>query len=172
MKQILTIIVILFSQQTQAQFNETVRTGRPGQAIGPFAVGKFVFQTQTGFDVVGFDEKQNNFSSYNIAPNTVLRFGLTRTFEINTAWEYRNDNYKISDSSFSTNGLSSAIIGTRINLFEGKNYIPSLGLQVGFKLPNLSQPYNSKYIAPKIMLIANEKINDKISFLINFRNEL
>lgn len=163
----LLIIILQFSQQTKAQFNETVRTGRPGQAIGPFAVGKYVFQTQTGFDVGGFNGNQNNISSYHLAPNKVLRFGITRTFEINSAWEYRNDNYKIVNSSFTTNGLSGATIGTRINLYEGKIYIPSVGLQIGFKLPILSQPYNPKYIAPKIMLIASEKVNDKISLLIN-----
>jgi hypothetical protein len=150
-----------------AQFNETIRTGRPGQAIGPFAVGKNVFQSQTGFDVGGFNEDKNKFSSDYFAPNTVLRYGLAKHYEINTGWEYRRDRYNISDSSFSESGISASNIGTRINLYEGKNHIPALGIQLSVKLPILADAYNPRYAAPRILLIASERITDRIAFLLN-----
>ena len=97
MKRIFIVSLLsLFLQNAQGQFNETVRTDRPGQAIGPFSVGKLIFQTQTGIDIGGLKEKKNNFSNYSMAPSTVLRLGITRRFEINTALEYRRDNFNIN----------------------------------------------------------------------------
>lgn len=152
----------------KAQFNETIRTGRPGQAIGPFAVGSYVFQTQTGIDVGGFSSEQNNNSNFNIAPNTVLRFGIAKHFEINSAWEYRWDRNTEEDTTTSMNGLSLSAIGTRINLYEGGAHLPAIGLQISFKMPILSSGYNFDYTAPKILFIASDNISDKFSFLLNF----
>lgn len=163
-EKILLLCFAFFSCYTaKSQFNETIRTGRPGQAIGPFAVGRYVFQTQTGFDYGGVEK-----SAYNLAGNTVCRFGITRHFEINTAWEYRSDQYKKNDVEWNTNGLSLGAIGTRINLFEGKGAIPAVGLQATFKLPILSKAYNFSYVAPKVLLIANQKLSDKFNLLVNF----
>jgi hypothetical protein len=163
-----TLISLLFAVQTDAQFNETIRTGRPGQAIGPFGVGKYVFQTQTGVDVGGFNEKRIGFSSVNAAPNTNMRFGVTRHLEINSAWEYRYDKYDKYGFGYSTNGLSLSTIGTRVNFFEGKKYIPAVGMQVSFKLPILSSAYDHKYVAPRILLIMSESLSKKFSLLMNF----
>lgn len=164
------LLFVLFSLMVialKAQFNETIRTDRPGQGVGPFTVGKHVFQTQTGFDMGGFNERDLNFSGLSFAPNTVLRFGLTNHLEINTAFEYRHDGYKLDDSTFSTNGFSSGSIGAGINLYEGDKSFPAVGLQVAFKLPVLSSSYNFNYIAPKIFLTASQDLNDKISILLN-----
>lgn len=154
-----------------AQFNETIRTGRPGQAIGPYSVGRSVFQTQTGFDAGGSANNSSDANSHYILPNTVFRFGITKHFELNTSLSYSNNRYNLHDSSYSTNGLSTATVGTRINLYEGKNSIPAVGLQIVFKLPVLSHDYNPKYIAPRILFIAGQKLTDKVSYVINIGPE-
>lgn len=165
---VLFYLLLFCSFNAGAQFNETIRSGRPGQAIGPYSVGAGVFQTQTGFDLTGFHNSRTDVTNHGITPNTVLRFGITKSFDINTAISYTNDAYHLHDSSYSTNGLSTASIGTRINLYSSENYVPSVGMQVTFKLPILSPAYNSKYFAPSITFIISEKLTDKFNFLSNF----
>ena len=74
--------LILVPIVASAQFNETIRTGRPGQAIGPFAVGAHVVQLQTGVEYAG-SRHMSKHTRY-VEPGAVLRFGLGRTFEVNT----------------------------------------------------------------------------------------
>lgn len=161
------LIVLLFSigKNANAQFNETIRTGRPGQAIGPFAVGKNVFQLQAGVDFGAVDA--SDFKSNAVAPNAVLRFGLTKTFEINSAWEYRTENLESDSTNYSQNGLSLATVGMRLNILEGKGYRPAVGFQFTLKMPILSEDYNPNYLAPKFLLIARERLSDKFALFVN-----
>lgn len=43
------------------QYNETIRSRRPGIAIGPFTVGKGVFQIQTGVDYFTTNDRSSNY---------------------------------------------------------------------------------------------------------------
>ncbi len=161
------VVIIFLTNTAQAQFNATIRSDRPGQSVGPFSVGKCVFQTETGLDFGGFNEKQGNFLGNSFAPNTILRFGITEAFEINAAFTYSYAEYTRNDVSFSTSGLSVSSVGSRVNIYEGKNYIPAIGLQLSLKLPVLSADYDQQYIAPQILLVISEPISDKFSFSLN-----
>ncbi len=72
--QVITLFNLAIAIQVGAQFNENIRTGKPGWSIGPFAVGRNVFQTQSGIDIGSFEKSPEKFSGMNIAPNTVIRF--------------------------------------------------------------------------------------------------
>ncbi|MBS1538061.1 MAG: hypothetical protein JST20_09970, partial [Bacteroidetes bacterium] len=153
MKINLTTLFILFIYSTvcvRAQFNETIRSDRPGQAIVPFTVGKYIFQTQTGIDIGGSNSSESTIISRFYAPNISLRFGLTKNVELVSNWEYRYDRNNTNNTINSAYGLSLSSIGSRINFYEGESYEPSIGLQLTFKLPILAEAYNPNYIAPKI----------------------
>jgi hypothetical protein len=157
--------LLLLSHISIAQFNETIRTGRPGQAIGPYGVGKYVFQSQTGVDFGGSDNTFDKSSS--IVPNTLLRFGISKHIDLNTGVAYRKDVYEFKSISKSSHGLSLLSLGTRINILDGIGYHPSIGMQVSLKLPNLSSSYKQPFLAPNIIAIASQKISDKFSLLLN-----
>jgi hypothetical protein len=75
-------ITVLFGQ-----FNETIRTDRPGQSIGAYSAGKGFFQIQSGFD---FFDYNNSVSRGNgLLSNTVIRYGLTEPFEVSAMIEYK-----------------------------------------------------------------------------------
>lgn len=50
LKTILLAFVLLLANSTFSQYNETIRTSRPGFAIVPFTVGARVLQVQAGLD--------------------------------------------------------------------------------------------------------------------------
>lgn len=168
MKKILGFIfLIVTSNVVLAQFNETIRTGRPGQAIGPFTVGKSVFQTQTGFDFGGSSQKHTGFSNNYLNPNTVLRFGISEKIEINSALSYRIDESKLNGSKFNSSGLNLYSVGSRINLINNGNSLPSLGLQGTILFPITFGDYEDGLISYKLMAIAAQNINKKLSTTLN-----
>lgn len=116
---------LLFSNPVLAQFNETIRTGRPGQAIGAFTVGKGVLQVQSGFDVFGSQNSRTKLKSNGFLNNTVVRYGLTETFEVSTLVEYKTETNEQNDIRTNLQGLSAFDVGMRYHIFTGKGLIPT-----------------------------------------------
>lgn len=160
-KHILTYFIIIFIQQNiNAQFNETIRTGRPGQGTGSNAVGKRVIQMQTGYDIGG-NINNTNYKYSNL--NTNLRFGVLERFEINSAWEYQTE--KIFTKKLS--GLTLSSIGTRLHLLNPTKKLPSIGIQISAKLPFRTGDYSAKYIDIKSLLSITKSFGKKSSLLVN-----
>lgn len=168
MKSIWLLLVCLITTQIAfSQFNETIRTGRPGQAIGPFSVGKNVFQTQTGFDIGGVNQTNPDFSSNYLNPNTVLRYGITEKFEINSAISYITNKAKFDENEFNSSGLNNYTIGTRINVINNLNNGPSLGFQGTVFLPIGFGDYENKSTNYKLMAITTQSLSNKFGLGFN-----
>jgi len=169
---ILLSCLLVASFSAEAQFSEAISADRPGQAFSPNTVGNLVFQTQTGIDGGGFKEKEVDYQAQEkgsfFIPNTFLRFGLREHFEINSAWAYSLNKDMVGDTSSFSNGLALATIGARINIFEGRDKIPAIGMLVTFKLPILSPTFQQEFVAPIVVVMAGNKITDKFSILLNF----
>ena len=163
----LGVLLLFFGFAGKAQYNETIRTARPGIAIGPFAVGKNVLQIQSGVRFGGFNEDQTMFTGNFFAPISVFRFGITEHIDLNTAWQYRAENFEQGGATSDKSGLSISTIGARINLYEGKNHIPAMGLQLIFQPNMLSDAYNPDHASFRVVAIAGEKLGHNFSILAN-----
>ncbi len=148
-----------------AQFGETIRTGRPGQAIGPFTVGKNVFQAQQGID---YYETSKGFLLKSMVTNHVFRFGLTETVEISTVTDYRNDKIKFSDTTFTFSGFSNLQIGGRIHLMDNKGIRPSLSIQARVRTPWGSEEYQTNNFTPVVIVATGNKIGEKSGLSTNY----
>ncbi len=167
---------------SQAQYAETIRTGRPGQAIGPNTTGKKVFQVQSGInrsnadiDFLSTDIEGNpvilKAKNKGFLFNNVLRYGLCEKFEISAVVDYSAS--KITDipfSEISSDGISSIQFGARVNLIEDPDgVIPALGFQARFEMPFASEDYEKDKIAPKLVLIARHDLFANWSLFTNFK---
>jgi len=161
----ITFLFLLTSPTLLAQYNETIRADRPGQANCAYTVGKNIFQLQSGIDLSGI--KAPTFKSNSLIPSTVLRIGLTSKFELNTAWEYRVDYVKVDTVNYRYQGLSLAAVGMRFNIIEANNHQPAIAFQFSLKMPILSKHYNFKNIAPTFLLIIAENLSDKFTLAVN-----
>lgn len=162
------LFAVSLSFEGFGQYNETIRSGRPGQSIGPFTVGKGIFQIQTGMDVFGYENKSAGFKGDGFLNNTVLRYGIAERWEISALADYKvetiNDNGLESDLS----GLAAFDIGGRYHIYSGEGWVPSVGFQLRFRLPVLSEDYEIDQVAPRFTLITNQKLSDTFTLFTNW----
>lgn len=155
-KKIVISIVFFISGITAfAQYSETISSGRPGQAIGPFAVGKYVFQMQTGIDYISASQGVTTTGSY--IPNSVFRYGILEGFELNSGLAYTfSEGYE---------DLSYFLIGSRINLYKGTTKLPAIGLQASFYIPTATDV--SKKVLPEALFVVGGSFSNKLGYTIN-----
>jgi hypothetical protein len=167
MYKFLFLPILVFTYHTAiAQFNESIRTGRPGQAIGAFTVGTSIFQIQSGFDYFG--SKNNGIKSTGFLNNTVLRYGLTEPFEISALLEYKTETITQNDSKTYNGGLSAMDIGMRYHIYTGKGFIPNIGFQFRLRLPVLSADYRIEDIAPRFIIVTSQQLSKTFTLITNW----
>lgn len=173
MKRIITILLVLVGVAAHSQYNETIRSGRPGQAIGPYTVGKGVFQVQAGAEYYHNTKDESDDKENIINPNAVLRYAISDHFEINTGVGYEFKNEKLVSGSIDSDYLSSLSLGTRINLNDGENGWPAMGIQVSAKFPIDKEKNSPKIdgIAPKAVFIVSQSLTDKLGLTVNFGSD-
>jgi hypothetical protein len=168
------LIFLLFTQAISAncvaQYNETIRSLRPGQGITPYTVGRDVFQMQAGVDIGGFDDMPHDDHLRFQSTSAALCQGLTNRIEANIYLELRHDKFSHNTDHTSTNssGLSFAAPGFRFNVFDGKGKLPTIGIQSLLKLSILSKDYNPNYLAPRLMVLLSQNVTGSILFTGNF----
>ncbi len=151
------------------QYNETIRSARPGQAVGPFTTGQHVFQVQTGLSYGDFENNDIDLSGDNLEYTASLRYGLLEDFEIRSAFKIRSDEIRQSEStSTKFGGFNFWNVGIRYNVVDGKGVKPSFGIQTDVKLTWVDEDYDAQEIAPRIMLIHGQKLTDKLGLTTNW----
>lgn len=165
-KMILPIVGLMLSVVSYGQYNETIRSGRPGQSIGPFTVGKGIFQIQTGMDVFGY--KTPSFESDGFLNNTVLRYGIAERWEISALADYKVETWKSGGLENDLNGLAAFDIGGRYHVYSGEGLIPSIGFQLRFRLPVLSEDYEIDDVAPRFIIATNQKLSETFTLFTNW----
>ena len=152
-----------------AQYNETIRSGRPGISIGPYTVGKNVFQIQTGLILGGAQpEDEADGETSLIAESTVIRFGLTRTLEVSTAFTFSRDKTENASGETTRSGLSQADVGFRVDLYEGQGIVPTVGFQSRLKLDILSKDYDPAHLGIVCLFITTQKLTQQLSLTTNW----
>lgn len=136
-----------------SQFSETIRTGRPGQSIGAYTVGKNVLQFQQGVDYFSSDQQGSTLKGY--LNNNVIRFGVFENFELSALVDYQQDELTLNSINVESNGLSNLQLGFRIHISDQKGWLPVTGFQARLKLPGLSNDYQVNNVAPVMIFVAS-----------------
>ncbi len=146
------VLSTLMGLQAQAQFSETIRTGRPGQSIGPYAVGKGVLQFQQGIEHHNFDGPFIKLSTF--SNNHVVRFGVSKRIEVSGLINHSVTQPRVSNL-IQKKGLTDIHLGFRVNLNSQQGVLPSTGFQARLALPKVSEDYGSEYLAPNMVFVAS-----------------
>jgi len=149
----------------KAQYNETIRSGRPGQAIVPFTVGKGVFQNQSGIQFRELRLSESTLEEQ--SGESVFRVGLLEQFELGAQVSYLRSRWSATTETMEQNGIDGLSIRARSNIFQGKGIIPSIGWQVNVGLPVVSENYNQDHLYPKITFMTGQSLLDWLSLTTN-----
>ncbi|MBS4044278.1 MAG: transporter [Chitinophagaceae bacterium] len=149
----LLIFCISVTQISFAQFNTVIRTGRPGQAIGAFTVGKNVLQFQQGLEYGGITN--NNTAPNTFISNHVVRYGIAETVEISALVDYQNDHKNENNVIINKSGISNLHLGFRVHINNQKGILPTTGFQWRLKIPNTSNDYPTQNIGSVMIFVAN-----------------
>lgn len=148
-----------------AQFNETIVSDQPGQSNSPYAVGKKVFQLQTGLQFGG--GSADNFKSDDFELPAFIRFGITDKIELNTLWGFKNIKSESSNRESTSSGFNVVNFGVRFNIFKETDKAPALGFEFAYKTKMVSSDFKPDYPATKFMFMASKGLSDLISITAN-----
>lgn len=167
MRTILTLAFLLLTCSLQGQFGETIRSGRPGQAIGPFTVGKHVLQVQSGVNFSWLDTNISSNKVKGLDPGTVIRFGIAELFEISGVINYTRFKQDFQGEEIILSGISNAQIGARLNLLDGQGVGPNIGIQSRLRLNVLSGDFNQENIGSTTILAISQGLGQKFGLTTN-----
>ena len=162
------LLFIASSSTLLAQYNETIRTARPGKSVGPFTTGNSIFQIQSGLNILNLDNGVSDVSGSLITQLNSLRYGITETIEIRSAFSYLDQITNISDSEIKMNGINFWNVGLRVNLVNnaGSNK-PSIGIQGDVGLKTVSNDFEPKYFSPRLLLLMSMRLTKTFAFTTN-----
>ncbi|MEN9599469.1 MAG: hypothetical protein RL596_1788 [Bacteroidota bacterium] len=166
MKVRLAIIFLLISVGSYGQYYKIIRTGRPGQAIGAFTVGKHVLQLQQGLDY--YSVADTKFPPKGFVSNNVIRYGILETVELSALIEYQSEKTKFDTNSISQSGLSNLHLGFRIHITDQKGWIPTTGFQMRLKMPEISKDFGARQLATVMVFVANWSLPKNMSIMSNW----
>ncbi len=164
---ILTFL-FLVNVSLSAQFAGSIRTGRPGQAIGPYVLGQGVYQLQTGLEQYFQEEHMKDTTVNTLLHNTVLRIGFSEKFELNMLMNWQIDKSKGPVITRKGGGVSDAQVGLRFNVLERKGAFPGIGFQYRLLLPWQTEDYRREYMGSAMTMATHNKFFDKLNFVTNF----
>ncbi|MBX3721303.1 MAG: transporter [Turneriella sp.] len=149
-----------------AQYHPSIRTGRPGQAIGPYTTGQGVLQFQQGVEFAR--QNTGGGKTSGVLSNNVVRYGILETFEISGVADYQFQSEETNLFSRDTQGISAVHAGVRSHISDQKGFLPTTGLQVRLKFPRVSAAFGSSQISPVLVFVTNWSLPKDLSFAINW----
>jgi hypothetical protein len=167
MRLLLLFFLLVIPLCSQAQYAETIRTGRPGAAIGAHTTGRKVFQVQTGvnFGQNSWDPSQKLPNSHSL---TVIRYGLLERLEVSAVVGFSRVKWsQLEQHDFDQKGLSAAQIGFRINVRDGQGKGPNIGIQSRLKLNVLDEDFEQQRLASAHLLAVTQKLTSKLGLAAN-----
>lgn len=165
----LSLFIYLLSFTVYGQYNETIRTGRPGQSIGPFTTGKGIFQIQSGMDYAGNADNNSTDQNSIFFNNTVLRYGVTETFEVSAMVNYIfNESITSGGEESTASGLQAMDVGIRYHIIDGDGkWLPNIGFQIRLRLPVLAEDYKIDHVAPRFNIVTSNPLGKGFTLVTN-----
>ncbi len=163
MKKYFTLFAISIFLPFNGQ-NNAIQTDRPDQTECPFIVPVGFFQMENGFVY----EKDNNKTNQIAAPSSLLKFGISKNFELRLILEQTFDG---SENKYSSE-FSPILVGFKCKLFEEKRAVPLTSFIAHLSIPELkSSKFNLNLVAPEFRFTMQHTLNRKQTLSYNIGAE-
>lgn len=150
--------VLLLAQFAMSQTASSIRTGRPGQAIGPYVVGTGLLQIQSGLDNTSVKVAGSNRETSLV--NNVVRQGINESFELSGVFNYEQSR-NTTGAANQKSGVSDVQVGFRYNLTsQPDGWFPAIGLQTRVRLESVSSDFRRDEPAPVLLMALGHTLSD------------
>ena len=153
----LTTLIFLLSYATYAQYTDIINSNRPGKSQSAFAVGKNVFQLETG--VYGIYENHEIYvrETFGVGSDLNLRYGtLLEQLEFNADLQYQYDQHETILGSEIRSNFKQIIIGAKYLVYDPYKYYKGKG---NIKSWKTNQKFNWRDLIPAVSAYAGANLN-------------
>ena len=184
-KSTLLAVIFLIPMWHYGQHTDQINSNRPGESMSAYAVGKSVFQMETG--IYGIKEKHEllNYENKGLGLDVMLRWGLFfEQLELIADLKYQNQQHLENFVTDQQSGLKKTVLGAKYLIFDPfKNYekkvnlyswkanrafdwhqlIPAVSIFAGANFTMADNPYYfspNAEISPKVILITQNHLGD------------
>ena len=143
---VLLITSLAFSQDSTSVKNSTVTniSDNLGRTISSRAIYKGSLSTRLGFGYSEFKIDDGHGDSYNsrdiTAPHIMIGYGITKNIDVHIStnivqsdWDNTNDSSFLTGSNYRIRGY---FIGSKVNLWKQKGWLPEVAFDLGVGLPS------------------------------------
>jgi Putative MetA-pathway of phenol degradation len=172
---LLTSALLLSTAMGIAQYTDQINTNRPGQSQSAFAVGKTVFQLESGLNGIYEKHDITRYELYGGNAELALRYGVfAEEFEFMLNMQYQVDQYTNPLDTYTRNAFKQFTFGAKYLLYDPDKYympkedllswkanrkfkwhslIPAVAIYAGVNLIGKNNPYTfpTDGISPKIV---------------------
>ena len=149
-------ILLICSYGLSAQ--NMINTDRPDQSDGTHIVEKNLIQLETGLQFSKFDEATSGFDNV-----TLIRFGVTRRFEVRLL-----NQYSVVNDIDRTSGFRPLTISFKNQLCDQKGLLPKITLVSYFHLPiTLSPAFQGDHLGYTFTLAGRHDLTPKMKIYSN-----
>ena len=149
-------IILICSYGLSAQ--NLINTDRPDQSDGTHIVEKYLTQIETGLQFSKFDEATTGFDNV-----TLIRFGVTRRFEVRLL-----NQYSVVNDSNRTSGFRPLTISFKNQLCVQKGLLPKITLVSYFRLPfTISPAFKGEHLGYTFTFAGRHDLTSKMKIYSN-----
>jgi hypothetical protein len=155
----LFLLLSLIPSLSWGQYHPTIRSGRPGQSIGPYTTGLGVLQLQAGINynrIEGANSETDVFLE-----NNILRWGIRERIELSGGVNWRQRETLRNGNETQSRGLSRVQLGGRFNLLRQHGIIPAIGIQGRARLGLPVVNWRDPQLGSTFILATGHSIGDR-----------
>ena len=138
-------------------FSGPIATDRPSFSPAVSTVPKGHIQFETGYTFT-YDDRNPDVTTHTF-PETLLRIGLTETFEARVEWPtqiYINDGRRV-------NGLNDLALGFKKQVIQQSKWIPQFTVVGRLFIPTGDKNITSNHVNPELQAVMSYAFNDTFS---------
>lgn len=129
-KKYLPLALLLTSTYLHAQYTDQINSNRPGESMSGFAVGKTIFQVETGIYGIWEDHDILNYNAKGTGLDLQIRYGaFLEELEFVLDAQYQFDWYDNALQTYTRNDFRQFTVGAKYLIYDpDKNYNPEPNL--------------------------------------------
>lgn len=167
------LLLLAFTSTGSTQYAEFVRAGRPGQAMGTYAVGNQVLQFEQGVTLQrqtldAFTGEGDQLDVTSLTNNNVIRYGLAERWEVSSVVVVqRAEVVEPQVDAKSETGISLRQVRGRYGWTKESDKVPSIAVQLGWLIPWDSEVFTRKNSGFTLQTSIGKSVTEWLSLTAN-----